>query len=63
MTPNAEPQLLPEAGAQRTLEAVSCRRLFGSYAADTAVHLSLLWKPQHSSLSTPPVRYLRASTT
>jgi len=28
--PNAAPQLLPEAGAQRTLEAVSCRRLFGS---------------------------------
>jgi hypothetical protein len=27
--PNAAPQLLPEAGAERTLEAVSCRRLFG----------------------------------
>jgi len=29
-TPNASLQLLPEAGAQRTLEAVSCKALFGS---------------------------------
>src|SRR5262249_22141438 len=35
--PNAAPQLLPEAGAQRTLEAVSCRRLFGQAV------LSALW--------------------
>src|SRR5262245_7431604 len=28
--PNASLQLLPEAGAQRTLEAVSCKALFGS---------------------------------
>jgi hypothetical protein len=27
--PNASLQLLPEAGAQRTLEAVSCKALFG----------------------------------
>jgi hypothetical protein len=27
--PNARPELLPEAGAQRTLEAVSSRPLFG----------------------------------
>src|SRR5262249_41636741 len=35
--PNAAPQLLSEAGAQRTLEAVSCRRLFGQAV------LSALW--------------------
>jgi len=28
--PNAGPELLPEAGAQRTLEAVSSRPLFGA---------------------------------
>ena len=28
LEPNAAPQLLPEAGAQRTLEAVSSRPLF-----------------------------------
>ena len=28
MTSNASLQLLPEAGAQRTLEAVSCKALF-----------------------------------
>src|SRR5207248_7750452 len=28
--PNATPQPLPEAGAQRTLEAVGCRRLLGA---------------------------------
>ena len=28
--PNARPELLPEAGAQRTLEAVSSRPLFGA---------------------------------
>src|SRR5262252_5896339 len=28
--PNAAPQPLPEAGAERTLEAVGCRRLFGA---------------------------------
>jgi hypothetical protein len=27
--PNAAPQLLPEAGAERTLEVVSCRRWLG----------------------------------
>jgi len=27
--PNARPELLPEAGAQRTLEAVGCRPWFG----------------------------------
>ena len=30
---NARPELLPEAGAERTLEAVSSRPLFGPYAA------------------------------
>ena len=30
---NAAPQPLPEAGAQRTLEAVGCRRLFGKALA------------------------------
>jgi len=30
MKPNAGRQLLPEAGAQRTLEAVSCTPWFGS---------------------------------
>jgi len=30
MTPNASLQLLPKAGAQRTLEAVSCKALFGA---------------------------------
>jgi hypothetical protein len=34
--PNARFQLLPEAGAQRTLEAVSCKPLFGPDAASTA---------------------------
>jgi hypothetical protein len=29
LMPNAAPQPLPEAGAERTLEAVGCRRLFG----------------------------------
>jgi hypothetical protein len=29
MEPNASLQLLPKAGAQRTLEAVSCKALFG----------------------------------
>src|SRR5262249_38982361 len=29
MTPNTRPELLPEAGAQRRLEAVSCKALFG----------------------------------
>jgi hypothetical protein len=28
--PNASLQLLPKAGAERTLEAVSCKALFGS---------------------------------
>jgi hypothetical protein len=31
--PNASLQLLPEAGAQRTLEAVSCKALFGEVLA------------------------------
>ena len=31
--PNARPELLPEAGAQRTLEAVSSRPLFGKAPA------------------------------
>jgi hypothetical protein len=30
VAPNARPELLPEAGAQRTLEAVSSRPLFGA---------------------------------
>ena len=33
MWPNAGPELRPEAGAQRTLLAVSSRPLLGSYAA------------------------------
>jgi hypothetical protein len=37
--PNARPELLPEAGAQRTLEAVSSRPLFGS-VPDAAVDWS-----------------------
>src|SRR5215831_14771216 len=37
--PNAAPQPLPEAGAQRTLEAVGCRRLFGKVLAS--------WAPAH----------------
>jgi hypothetical protein len=32
---NAAPQPLPEAGAQRTLEAVGCRRWFGGVADGT----------------------------
>ena len=31
--PNARPELLPEAGAERTLEAVSSRPLFGQAGA------------------------------
>ena len=44
-TPNASLQLLPEAGAKRRLEAVSCKVLFGSYTAAAAVQRGLLDPP------------------
>jgi hypothetical protein len=37
-TPNAGGEPLPEAGAQRTLEAVGSTALFGSYAAAAAAN-------------------------
>jgi len=44
MTPNAAPQLLPEAGArdERTLEAVGCRRLILIEAPSSAYHRGML---------------------
>jgi hypothetical protein len=42
--PNARTELLPEAGAQRTLEAVSSRPLFGAGAdMDEAQRFSFLF--------------------
>ena len=44
--PNAGPELLPQAGAQRTLEAVSSRPLFGAAGLEQSPawlsHASLL---------------------
>ena len=39
LAPNARPELLPEAGAQRTLEAVSSRPLFGPVTASMTQRL------------------------
>ena len=45
MLPNASLQLLPEAEAQRTLEAVSCKALFGGVCRGGPVTRKLAWLP------------------
>jgi hypothetical protein len=58
LQPNAGPQLLPEAGAQRTLEAVGCRPMLGSSAADAAVQregtAQSFWVPSDPILGAVP---------
>ena len=53
--PNAAPQPLPEAGAQRTLEAVGCRRLFGPRDGQDAVsplgNPCMLAPPTHAKVT------------
>jgi hypothetical protein len=42
MPPNATPQPRPEAGAERTLEGVGCRRLILIEAPSSAYHRGML---------------------